>query len=152
MRVWHFGDNVDTDQIIPAKYLVTADNKELGSHAFELVRPEFAKGAMPGDIIVAGDNFGCGSSREHAVRAFMGLGIKCVVARSFARIFYRNCINLGLLCIECAIGEDEDRLELDYDNGKIRGKREYSFPPPPDFIKKIIADGGIVEHLRRKNV
>jgi len=152
MRVWHFGDNVDTDQIIPAKYLVTADNKELGSHAFELVRPEFAKEARQGDVIVAGSNFGCGSSREHAVRAFLGLGIKYVVARSFARIFYRNCINLGLLCIECDVGGDEKELEIDYENGKIMGKKEYSFPPPPDFIKRIIADGGIVEHLRRNNV
>ncbi len=113
MSVWHFGDNVDTDQMIPAKYLVTADNKELGSHAFGLVRPEFARDARPGDIIVAGSNFGCGSSREHAVRALLGLGIKYVIAKSFARIFYRNCINLGLLCIECAVGEDESILEID---------------------------------------
>lgn len=152
MRVWHFGDNVDTDQIIPAKYLVTADNRELGSHAFELVRPEFAKEARQGDILVAGNNFGCGSSREHAVRALLGLGVKYVIAKSFARIFYRNCINLGLLCIECEIGKDESRLDIDYDNGKIIGKKAYSFPPPPDFIKAIIADGGIVEHLRRKDV
>ncbi len=102
-RAWVVGDNVDTDQIIPAEYLVTMDDKELAPHAFENAIPEFAKQVRAGDIVVAGRNFGCGSSREHAPRALMGAGVSCVIAVSFARIFFRNSINLGLPVIEATI-------------------------------------------------
>ena len=97
VRIWKFGDDVDTNQIIPAEYLTTGDAKKLASHAFAKVRPEFSKEVNEGDIIVAGDNFGCGSSREHAPRALLGAGISCVIARGFARIFFRNSINIGCI-------------------------------------------------------
>ena len=106
-KVWIFGKNVDTDQIIPAQYLVMSDPNELGKHTFERVRPEFAKQAKAGDIIVAEENFGCGSSREHAPRALIGLGISCVIAKSFARIFFRNSINIGLPVVECSVEAKE---------------------------------------------
>ncbi|MBU2559813.1 3-isopropylmalate dehydratase, partial [archaeon] len=119
-KVWRFGANVDTDQIIPAEYLITGDPKELAKHSFERARPEFAKEVKAGDIIVASENFGCGSSREHAPRALIGNGIACVIAKSFARIFFRNSINIGLTLIECeAQAKDGDELELDFANGKI---------------------------------
>src|SRR5512136_817051 len=102
-KVWKFADNVDTDQIIPAEYIVTPDMKELALHAFERARPEFAGMVKPGDIIVAGSNFGCGSSREHAPRALIGAGVSCVIAKSFARIFYRNSINIGLPVVEAGL-------------------------------------------------
>jgi len=120
-RAWKFSDNVDTDQIIPAEYLVTGDIKELARHAFEKARPEFASSAKKGDLIVAGDNFGCGSSREHAPRALIGAGISCVIAKSFARIFYRNSINIGLPLVECDIGADDgDLIEVDFEKGVVR--------------------------------
>lgn len=97
VRIWKFGDDVDTDQIIPAEYLTTSDAKKLASHAFAKVRPEFSKEVNEGDIIVAGDNFGCGSSREHAPRALLGAGISCVIARGFARIFFRKSVNIGCI-------------------------------------------------------
>src|SRR5512137_102933 len=100
---WTFGDNVDTDQIVPAEYLVTMDNKKLAGHAFERAMPEFVGKVRPGDVIVAGRNFGCGSSREHAPRALMGAGVSCVVAKSFARIFFRNSINVGLPVVEAEL-------------------------------------------------
>ncbi len=153
-RVWKFGNNVDTDQIIPAEFLVTADNAELGRHAFEKVRPEFAKQAKEGDIIVAGENFGCGSSREHAPRALLGLGIRAVIAKSFARIYYRNSINLGLLPIECGVeAEEGDALEIEILGGTIKNTRTqktFRFKPIPPFIMEIIGDGGIVSHMKRR--
>ncbi len=108
-RAWRFGDNVDTDQIIPAEYLVTMDRSELAKHAFAKVRPEFARKVQHGDIIVAGRNFGCGSSREHAPRALIGAGVSCVVAESFARIFFRNAINIGLPVVEARLGVSDGR-------------------------------------------
>ncbi len=152
-RVWRFADNVDTDQIIPAKYLVTGDRYELAKHAFVNVRPEFAEGAKEGDVIVSGGNFGSGSSREHAPRALLGAGITCVVAPSFARIFFRNSINIGLPLIECEIdAADGDILNVDLENGKIVNKStgvEYTFPSLPDFLMKLL-DVGLIENTKRK--
>jgi len=153
-KVWVFGSNVDTDQIIPAEYLVTGDYKELGRHAFEKVRPEFAGKVKASDIIAGGDNFGCGSSREHAPRALMGCGIKCVIAKSFARIFYRNSINIGLPLVECDVEAKEgDVVEIDYKSGKVKNARtgkEYSFKALPDFLLKLMESGGLVEYTRNK--
>lgn len=153
-RVWRFHDNVDTDQIIPAEYLVTGDPKELAKHAFEKVRPEFAGKVRKGDIIVAGENFGCGSSREHAPRALMGAGIAVVVAKSFARIFYRNSINIGLPLVECSIeASDGDELEVDFRRGVVRNlstKTESNFPSYPDFIMNLINSGGLVNYVKKK--
>jgi 3-isopropylmalate/(R)-2-methylmalate dehydratase small subunit len=152
-RVWRFSDNVDTDQIIPAKYLVTGDRRELAKHAFENVRPEFAEEVREGDIIVGGKNFGSGSSREHAPRALLGAGIACVVAPSFARIFYRNSINIGLPLVECDLeSADGDIIAVDFENGKIvntNTKSEYTFPPLPDFLMKLL-DLGLIENTKRK--
>jgi 3-isopropylmalate/(R)-2-methylmalate dehydratase small subunit len=153
-RVWKFGSNVDTDQIIPAEYLVTGDPKKLAGHAFEKVRPDFAKKVKKGDIIVGEENFGCGSSREHAPRALIGCGISCVIANSFARIFFRNSINIGLPLIECAVEATEgDILEIDFENGRIlntNSGREYRFKPLPDFLLDLLKAGGIVEYTKRK--
>jgi 3-isopropylmalate/(R)-2-methylmalate dehydratase small subunit len=153
-KAWKFGDNVDTDQIIPAIYLVTGDPKELARHAFENVRPEFAKQAKPGDIIVGGSNFGCGSSREHAPRALMGAGVPVVVAKSFARIFFRNSINIGLPLVEADIEAKEgDVLEVDFDSGKVTNKtsgRTATFPPMPPFLKKLVEAGGLVEYTKKQ--
>lgn len=152
-KVWKFKNNVDTDQIIPAQYLVTADPKELGKHAFERVRPEFARKAQKGNILVAGENFGCGSSREHAPLALMGCGIACVIAKSFARIFFRNSINLGLPLIECTVSaKDNDILEVDFAKGMIRNMRtrkSYSFKPMPPFLMKLLNEG-LVNYVRSK--
>ncbi|MBN2250640.1 MAG: 3-isopropylmalate dehydratase small subunit [Candidatus Altiarchaeota archaeon] len=152
-RVWRFGKNVDTDQIIPAEYLVTGDAKELARHAFEKVRPEFARKVRQGDIIVADENFGCGSSREHAPRALIGAGITCVIARSFARIFYRNSINIGLPLVESDIdAKDFDEMEIDFTKGQVTnlssGKGS-SFPSYPPFVMNLINSGGLVEYVKK---
>ncbi len=151
-RVWRFGDNVDTDQIIPAEYLVTADEKELAEHAFEKVRPEFAVEVKPGDIIVAGRNFGCGSSREHAPLALKGAGIGAVVAESFARIFFRNSINVGLPLVEAKLDvEDGEEVEIDFERGIIATQRgSVSFKPLPPFLRKLLESGGLVAYTRRR--
>jgi len=151
-RVWKFGDNVDTDQIIPAEYLVTADKTELGKHAFEKVRTEFSVNVRPGDLIVAGANFGCGSSREHAPLALIGCGIRCVIAKSFARIFYRNSINLGLPLIECDVQANEfDVLELDFEGEitNITSGKRYKFKKMPDFFIKLL-NTGLIEYTKQK--
>ncbi|MEA1945517.1 MAG: 3-isopropylmalate dehydratase small subunit [Euryarchaeota archaeon] len=152
-RVWRFPENVDTDQIIPAKYLVTGDKQELAKHAFENVRPDFAEHVREGDIIVAGKNFGSGSSREHAPRALIGAGIACVVAPSFARIFYRNSINIGLPLVECEIdAADGDLLAVDFENGTIvnmNTRSEYGFNRLPDFLMDLL-DFGLIENTKRK--
>jgi len=151
-RVWKFASNVDTDQIIPAEYLVTADPKELARYAFEKVRPEFAKSARKGDIIVADENFGCGSSREHAPRALMGAGISCVVAKSFARIFYRNSINIGLPLVECSLAaKDFEEVEIDFEKGvasNLKTGKQCSFPSYPPFVLKLINSGGLVNYVK----
>jgi len=153
-RAWKFGDNVDTDQIIPAKYLITGDYKELASHAFESFRPEFAKEVKEGDIIVAGKNFGSGSSREHAPRALIGAGISCVVASSFARIFFRNSINIGLPLVECEVEVEEgDILEVDFEKGIIFNKtknKEFRFKSLPPFLLKLIEADGLVEYTKKQ--
>ena len=153
-RVWKFGDDVDTDVIIQGKYLVINDADELAKHVFENLRPEFAKGVKPGDFIVAGENFGCGSSREHAPLALKATGIEAVIAKSFARIFFRNAINLALRVIECKEADrmDEgDEIEVDYRRGIItnltKGK-EYRITPLPDFLEQILEKGGLVEFSR----
>lgn len=154
-RVWKYGDNVDTDVIIPARYLNTTDPAELARHCMEDIDPSFAGGHDPGDVIVAGRNFGCGSSREHAPLAIKGAGVSCVIAASFARIFFRNAINIGLPIFEApeAAREAEagDEIEVDAAAGVIRNLtkgREYSIRPMPPFIQEIIAAGGLMARLR----
>lgn len=153
-RVWRFADHVDTDQIIPAERLISQNNNCLGDFLFERVRPEMPKGVMKGDIIVAGKNFGCGSSREHAPRAIKQAGITCVVAESYARIFYRNSINVGMLPIECRIEADEgDILAIDLQNGKIVNETkgmEWRFAPFPPFIKDLMERGGLMAKIREE--
>jgi len=150
-RVWRFGDDVDTDQIIPAEYLVTGDPKELSRHLFKKTSPGFASDVRPGDMIVGGKNFGCGSSREHAVRALMGAGISCVISKSFARIFYRNSINLCLPAIECDIGtKSGDIVEVDLVGGQIQNLssgRRFSFQPFPPFVLSMIKKGGLMKYV-----
>jgi 3-isopropylmalate/(R)-2-methylmalate dehydratase small subunit len=151
-RAWVFGDNVDTDQIIPAEYLVTMDNSELAAHAFENLEPEFAKNIRAGDVIVAGRNFGCGSSREHAPRALLGAGVSCVVAESFARIFFRNAINLGLPVVEASLAASRgDIIRVDLAKGTVRnetvGKRA-EFASYPPFIMMLIEKGGLVPYTK----
>jgi len=152
-KAWRFGANVDTDQIIPAEYLVTGDSKELARHAFERARPDFAGNVKTGDVIIADSNFGCGSSREHAPRALIGAGISCVIAASFARIFYRNSINIGLPLVECEVEADEgDLVSVDFERGVVVNKtkkREYSFKPLPPFLLKLIEVGGLVPYVRK---
>ncbi len=151
--VWKFGDNVDTDQIIPAEYLVTADRKELAKHSFEKVRQEFATNVKEGDIIVAEKNFGCGSSREHAPSCLLGNGIKVIIAKSFARIFYRNSINLGLRLIECEIeAKDNDILDVDFEKGEIKNlnsSKIYGFKKMPKFFDDL-TEIGLIEYTKRK--
>ena len=151
-----FGDNVDTDVIIPARYLNTADHKELASHCMEDIDKEFTKKVKPSDIIVAGYNFGCGSSREHAPIAIKAAGVSCVIAKTFARIFYRNAINIGLAILECEEASekiaDGDEVAIDFDTGVITNvtKNEtYQAQPFPDFIKDIINTGGLLNSIRK---
>ncbi|MHC1611430.1 MAG: 3-isopropylmalate dehydratase small subunit [Candidatus Methanospirareceae archaeon] len=156
MRIWKFGENVDTDQIIPAEYLTTGDAKELAAHAFAKLRPEFSREVHEGDVIVAGGNFGCGSSREHAPRALLGAGIRCVIAKSFARIFYRNSINLGLPLIEADILdriEETDQIEILFDDGVIRNttkNEEYLFKPLPEFMRNLLESGGLINYIKKE--
>lgn len=155
-KAWTYGDNLDTDQIIPARYLVTADPKELGQHCLEDASPEFAKQVRPGDVIVGLRNFGCGSSREHAPLAIKGAGVSAVIAKSFARIFYRNCINLGLPIFETEAAERitaDDELELEPETGEIRNLtrgESYRAQPLPDFAREIMAAGGLMNYVARK--
>lgn len=156
-KAWIFGDDVDTDIIIPAKYLNTSDPAELASHAMEGAGDEFAKGVSKGDIIVAGKNFGCGSSREHAPIAIKAAGVGAVVARSFARIFYRNAFNIGLPIFESpelSEGIDNgDEVEVDADNGTIKNitsGKQYKAEPIPEFMQELISAGGLVEWTRKK--
>ena len=156
-KVHKFGDDVNTDEIIPAKYLVTTDPKELAKHCLEGRSKNFAKRVKPGDIIVAGRNFGCGSSREHAPLAIKGCGVSCVIASSFARIFFRNCINMGLPILESREAAREakgnDILQIDLSTGEIRNitrKRVYRVQPFPKFLKRIISSGGLLEYVRKK--
>ncbi len=152
MKVWKFGDDVDTDAIIPGRFLTINDPYELSRHAFEGVRPEFARGVQEGDVVVAGRNFGCGSSREHAPLALLGAGVRIVIARSFARIFYRNAINTGLLplvCNEADEIEDGGEIEVNTATGIVRYKgREFDLEPIPPFLQEIVRAGGLVEYAK----
>jgi len=150
-------DHINTDEIIPARYLNTDDVAELASHCLEDLDKGFVSKVQAGDIIVAGEDFGCGSSREHAVWAIRGVGVKSVIAKSFARIFYRNAINNGFYVIESPNGLDKindgDELEIDYKAGQIRNKTDgvdIKFKPLPDFALEIINNGGLLEHIKRK--
>ncbi len=148
-RAWKFGDDIDTDVIIQGKYLVINDPEELAKHVFENIRPEFAKDVKPGDFVVAGENFGCGSSREHAPLALKATGIKAVIAKSFARIFFRNAINIGLMVLECNTDgiDDGDELEVDLDKSVVINKtkdEEYQISPIPEFLRQIMDKGGLI--------
>ncbi len=154
--VHKYGDNVDTDVIIPARYLNTADHKELASHCMEDIDKDFVKKVKDGDIIVGGYNFGCGSSREHAPIAIKAAGISCVIAKTFARIFYRNAINIGLAILECPEASekisDGDQVSVDFDTGVITNQTKnetYQAEPFPDFIKEIIRSGGLLKSLNQ---
>ncbi|MDI7274386.1 MAG: 3-isopropylmalate dehydratase small subunit [Anaerolineae bacterium] len=156
-RAWKYSDNVDTDVIIPARYLNASDPQELARHCLEDLDPSFAGAVQPGDVIVAGVNFGCGSSREHAPLAIKAAGVACVVAESFARIFFRNAINIGLPILECPAAAEAtlagQRLEVDLSAGRIRnldtGQTFQAVPYPP-FMLELIAAGGLVEYTRRR--
>ncbi|PIP16701.1 MAG: 3-isopropylmalate dehydratase small subunit [bacterium (Candidatus Ratteibacteria) CG23_combo_of_CG06-09_8_20_14_all_48_7] len=150
-RCWKFGDNINTDLIIPARYLTAYEPTELAKHCMEDADPEFPTKVRPGDIIVAGDNFGCGSSREHAVLALKGAGISVVVARSFARIFFRNAINTGLPIIEskpaAAEIEEGDEIVLDLSSGRLENittGEEFSIEKFPQFLTEIVIQGGLL--------
>jgi 3-isopropylmalate/(R)-2-methylmalate dehydratase small subunit len=151
-RVWRFGDDVDTDAIIPGRFLTLYDPRELAKHAFEGTRDDFAPGTKEGDLIVAGRNFGCGSSREHAPLALKGAGIRVIVARSFARIFYRNAINSGMLPLVCPrAGEIREGAvaALDLEGGFVSvGGERYELEPVPGFLREIVDAGGLVEYAR----
>ena len=154
--VHKYGDNVDTDVIIPARYLNTADHKELAAHCMEDIDKDFVKKVNDGDIMVGGANFGCGSSREHAPHAIKNSGISCVIAATFARIFFRNSINIGLAILECPEASEKidagDRIEIDFDTGVITNltkNEQYKAEPFPDFIKDIINSDGLLNSLRK---
>ena len=154
MRVWKFGDDINTDVITPGRYTVTTDKKQLGEIAFIEFRPEFGKNVKQGDIIVAGNNFGCGSSREHSPVAIKAAGISAVVAKSFARIFFRNAINIGLplfISDDADKIDDADEVEIDFNTGEILDKTKgvtLKVKPLPAFMQKIVEKGGLVEFLR----
>ena len=154
-KVHKYGDHVDTDVIIPARYLNTADHKELAAHCMEDIDKDFVKNVQPGDILVAGVNFGCGSSREHAPIAIKASGIACVIAENFARIFYRNSLNIGLPILECPAAskaiQNGDEVAVDFDTGVIENLatgETYQAEPFPPFIQNIIQKGGLLASLK----
>ncbi len=156
-KVLKYGDNVDTDVIIPARYLNSFDAKELATHAMVDIDPTFVERLAPGDIMVAGKNFGCGSSREHAPLVLKTAGVSCLIAESFARIFYRNAINIGFPILECAEAAKDiaegDAVEVDFQTGIIRNLTkgtEYQAQPFPEFLQKMIAAGGLVDYVNSK--
>lgn len=156
-KAFKYGSNIDTDIIIPARYLNRSEPDFLAEHCMETIEPDFIKVRVPGDIIVAGKNFGCGSSREHAPVAIKTAQISCVIAETFARIFYRNSINIGLPIIECKEASEKiekgDELEVDLTAGTIKNltkKEEYTFKPLPDFAREIIATGGLMAYVTKK--
>ncbi len=156
-RIWKFGDNIDTDVIIPARFLNVSDQEVLAANCFVDLRPEFSKTVVPGDVILGGSNFGCGSSREHAPLAIKAAGVSVVIARSYARIFYRNAFNIGLPILECAeaVGSfsEGEKIFVDLDSGEIRsidnGKRFFA-KPIPEFMREIIKAGGLVPYIKTK--
>jgi 3-isopropylmalate/(R)-2-methylmalate dehydratase small subunit len=156
-KAWTFGNDVDTDVIIPARYLVTGDEDELGKHCMEDIDAEFTSKITKGDMIVGGENFGCGSSREHAPVAIKGSGISCVIASSFARIFFRNAINVGLPIFVCpeAVGDitGGDMISVDPSKGTITNEtkgKQYDTAPFPDFLRHLIDLGGLTPYVREK--
>ena len=157
-KVFKYGDNVDTDVIIPARYLNSSDPDELATHCMEDIDKGFVKNVQKGDIIVAEKNFGCGSSREHAPISIKAAGVSCVIAETFARIFYRNAINIGLPIIECPEAskgiEDGDDVEVDFDSGMIYDKTKgtsYQGQAFPEFMQKIIKAEGLINYINQKN-
>ncbi len=157
-KVHKLGDDINTDDIIAAKYLITGDEKELGSHCMETIAPDFSRKISRGDIIVAGKNFGCGSSREHAPLAIKGCGIQAVVAKSFAGIFFRNAINIGLPFLESDQTDDiqeDDILEIDLSGGLIKNltqNKSYSVQAFPEFLRNIIMAGGLMSWVTKKRI
>ena len=158
-KIWKFGSDVDTDAIIPARYLNQSDARELAKHVMEDERPEFKKEVKKGDILLAERNFGCGSSREHAPLALKAAGITCVIAESFARIFYRNGFNQGLPLLESHEAskgiKDGDRVRVDLATGEIfdlTQQREFFAKPIPPFMQDLISDGGLIRHLRKRGL
>ena len=156
--VHKYGDHVDTDVIIPARYLNTSDPKELAAHCMEDIDTEFVKKVRPGDIMVAGFNFGCGSSREHAPLVIKTCGVSCVIAKTFARIFYRNAINIGLPILECPAAaeaiQDGDEVSVDFDTGLITNhtrNESYQAEAVPPFIQEIISAGGLMNSIKQQN-
>jgi 3-isopropylmalate/(R)-2-methylmalate dehydratase small subunit len=153
-KVWKFGDNIDTDIIIPARYLASTDPTVLGEHCMEPLAPQFHSEVKPGDIIVAGFNFGCGSSREHAPIAISALGIPLVIAKSFARIFYRNAFNKGLALLEADIFDDVEEgeeIEIDLTSGTISCRdKEVKAKPIPAFMVELVNAGGLIQYLKKK--
>ena len=156
-KVWKFGDNIDTDAIIPARYLNTSDPEELARHIMEDADKEFPNKVKSGDVIIAGANFGCGSSREHAPIAIKAAGIQAVVAKSFARIFYRNAFNIGLPIFESEDASEKiregDEIQIDADKGIIKNitkKEEYTAKPIPQFMQELISAGGLIEWTKKK--
>lgn len=156
-KVFKYGDNVDTDVIIPARYLNTSDPIELSAHCMEDIDSEFTKNVSKGDIIVAGYNFGCGSSREHAPLVIKTCGTGCIIAKSFARIFYRNAINIGMPILECKDAAEEinagDKIEIDFDSGiilNLTSGKTYKAQPFPPFIQSIIKSGGLLSSIKNK--
>lgn len=155
-KAWKFGDNIDTDVIIPARFLNVSDRGRLAKNCFADLRPDFVRGVARGDIIVGGSNFGCGSSREHAPIAIKEAGIDAIIARSFARIFYRNSFNIGLPILECTEAVDyineDDQISIDLKTGEIinrNNNRSFLSKPIPEFMREIIHAGGLVEYIKR---
>jgi 3-isopropylmalate/(R)-2-methylmalate dehydratase small subunit len=156
-KVWRFGDDIDTDAIIPARYLNTSDPNELAKHVMEDADKEFPNKVKAGDIVVAGKNFGCGSSREHAPIAIKAAGVQAVIAKSFARIFYRNSFNIGLPIFESDMASEKikegDAVEIDADNGVIKNLstgEQYTAKPIPPFMQELIVAGGLIEWTKKK--
>lgn len=155
--IYKFGNDVDTDQIIPARYLNTTDPAELAAHCMEDADPEFARVVQPGSVMVAGKNFGCGSSREHAPIAIKAAGVSCIIAATFARIFYRNAVNIGLPILECPEAasalQEGDTVEIDLNKGLIMNLTrpgEYQTTPFPSFMQKIIEQGGLINYVQER--
>jgi 3-isopropylmalate dehydratase small subunit len=156
-RIWKFGDNIDTDVIIPARFLNVSDQEILAANCFVDLRPDFSKSVTPGDVILGGSNFGCGSSREHAPLAIKAAGVGVIIAKSYARIFYRNAFNIGLPILECEGATDAflegERISVDLDSGEIKSiddGRQFSAKPIPQFMREIIMAGGLVPYIKSK--
>jgi 3-isopropylmalate/(R)-2-methylmalate dehydratase small subunit len=154
-KAWKFGDNLNTDEIIPGRYNITIDPLELAKHVFCEIKPEYPAQVQPGDVIIGGQNFGCGSSREHAPIAIKGSGAQCVIAHSYARIFFRNAVNIGLPILECpeAAADIEEGVQIEVDLAtsqitNVSNGNRYQAQPLPDFVLKIAAAGGVINFLK----